>query len=68
MYDLHLHLSDSSPTAALHCLDQRVRLPSNSLDGGTLKLTPVNRFWGLGAVLGPVIGGGFAQSKATWRW
>ncbi|OLN97384.1 putative HC-toxin efflux carrier TOXA 4 [Colletotrichum chlorophyti] len=27
-----------------------------------------DRFWGLGAVLGPVIGGAFAQSKATWRW
>ncbi|KAK3900791.1 major facilitator superfamily domain-containing protein [Staphylotrichum tortipilum] len=25
-------------------------------------------FWGIGAVLGPVIGGGFAVSKATWRW
>ncbi|KAH8690350.1 major facilitator superfamily domain-containing protein [Phaeosphaeriaceae sp. PMI808] len=28
----------------------------------------ISAFWGLGAVLGPVIGGGFAQSKATWRW
>ena len=25
-------------------------------------------FWGLGAVLGPVIGGAFAVSSATWRW
>ncbi|CAJ2499799.1 Uu.00g026520.m01.CDS01 [Anthostomella pinea] len=25
-------------------------------------------FWGLGAVLGPVIGGAFAESSATWRW
>ncbi|KAK0637630.1 Efflux pump patC [Lasiodiplodia hormozganensis] len=25
-------------------------------------------FWGLGAVLGPVIGGAFAVSAATWRW
>lgn len=24
--------------------------------------------WGLGAVLGPVIGGAFSVSKATWRW
>lgn len=25
-------------------------------------------FWGLGAVLGPVIGGAFSVSAATWRW
>ncbi|KAH8721526.1 major facilitator superfamily domain-containing protein [Phaeosphaeriaceae sp. PMI808] len=25
-------------------------------------------FWGLGAILGPVIGGAFAVSSATWRW
>lgn len=25
-------------------------------------------FWGLGAVLGPVIGGAFSMSTATWRW
>jgi hypothetical protein len=24
--------------------------------------------WGLGAVLGPVIGGAFSSSAATWRW
>ncbi|KAF2132025.1 putative efflux pump antibiotic resistance protein [Dothidotthia symphoricarpi CBS 119687] len=24
--------------------------------------------WGLGAVLGPVVGGAFATSSATWRW
>ncbi|RVX75729.1 hypothetical protein B0A52_00085 [Exophiala mesophila] len=24
--------------------------------------------WGLGAVLGPVVGGAFAESPATWRW
>ena len=24
--------------------------------------------WGLGTVLGPIIGGGFADSSATWRW
>ncbi|QKX61999.1 uncharacterized protein TRUGW13939_09155 [Talaromyces rugulosus] len=28
----------------------------------------VSAFWGLGCLLGPVIGGAFAQSKATWRW
>ena len=24
--------------------------------------------WGIGTVLGPVVGGGLAESKATWRW
>jgi MFS family permease len=24
--------------------------------------------WGFGTVLGPVVGGGFADSSATWRW
>ena len=24
--------------------------------------------WGLGTILGPVVGGGFATSSATWRW
>ncbi|KAK3319752.1 major facilitator superfamily domain-containing protein [Cercophora scortea] len=24
--------------------------------------------WGLGTILGPVVGGGFSQSSATWRW
>ncbi|KAB5532698.1 major facilitator superfamily-domain-containing protein [Coniochaeta sp. 2T2.1] len=28
----------------------------------------VGFFWGLGAVLGPVIGGAFSTSGATWRW
>jgi MFS family permease len=31
-------------------------------------LSFVGLFWGIGTVLGPVIGGAFAQSKATWRW
>lgn len=25
-------------------------------------------FWGLGCILGPIIGGAFADSAATWRW
>ncbi|KAK2591311.1 hypothetical protein QQS21_010995 [Conoideocrella luteorostrata] len=25
-------------------------------------------WWGIGTVLGPVVGGAFAQSPATWRW
>ncbi|KAH9209061.1 major facilitator superfamily domain-containing protein [Leptodontidium sp. 2 PMI_412] len=28
-------------------------------------VTPV---WGIGTVLGPIVGGAFAESKATWRW
>lgn len=24
--------------------------------------------WGVGTILGPVIGGAFADSSATWRW
>ncbi|KAK1760395.1 major facilitator superfamily domain-containing protein [Echria macrotheca] len=33
-----------------------------------LYLSLTGFFWGIGAVLGPVIGGGFAVSSATWRW
>lgn len=25
-------------------------------------------WWGIGAVLGPLVGGAFTQSSATWRW
>lgn len=31
-------------------------------------ITLIGFFWGLGAVLGPVIGGAFSVSSATWRW
>ena len=24
--------------------------------------------WGVGAILGPVVGGAFSESSATWRW
>ena len=24
--------------------------------------------WGVGTILGPVVGGAFASSGATWRW
>ncbi|KIW11951.1 hypothetical protein PV08_09224 [Exophiala spinifera] len=28
----------------------------------------VGLVWGLGSILGPLVGGGFAVSSATWRW
>ncbi|KAF2762527.1 MFS general substrate transporter [Pseudovirgaria hyperparasitica] len=28
----------------------------------------IGLFWGAGCILGPVIGGAFADSAATWRW
>lgn len=33
-----------------------------------LYFSGVIAMWGLGSVLGPVVGGAFAQSSATWRW
>jgi hypothetical protein len=24
--------------------------------------------WGVGAILGPIVGGAFSDSSATWRW
>ncbi|KAH9884166.1 putative efflux pump antibiotic resistance protein [Xylariomycetidae sp. FL2044] len=34
----------------------------------TTYLNQVGFAWALGAVLGPVVGGAFADSPATWRW
>lgn len=31
-------------------------------------LTGIGFVWGLGAILGPVVGGGFSVSSTTWRW
>jgi MFS family permease len=31
-------------------------------------LAGIYSIWGIGCVLGPIIGGSFAQSSATWRW
>ncbi|KAF2848079.1 MFS general substrate transporter [Plenodomus tracheiphilus IPT5] len=33
-----------------------------------LYLASIGLLWGAGSVLGPVIGGAFADSPATWRW
>ncbi|KAK3386159.1 major facilitator superfamily domain-containing protein [Podospora didyma] len=33
-----------------------------------LYISLIGFFWGLGAVLGPLIGGAFSESNATWRW
>ncbi|KAI1876140.1 hypothetical protein JX265_000610 [Neoarthrinium moseri] len=31
-------------------------------------LTGIGFIWGVGCILGPVVGGGFSVSSATWRW
>ncbi|SPO05349.1 related to aflatoxin efflux pump AFLT [Cephalotrichum gorgonifer] len=31
-------------------------------------ISGIGLLWGLGCVLGPLIGGGLAESAATWRW
>ncbi|KAI1359273.1 MFS general substrate transporter [Xylaria arbuscula] len=33
-----------------------------------LYTTLIGFFWGIGAVLGPIVGGAFSVSSATWRW
>ncbi|PKS06149.1 hypothetical protein jhhlp_007466 [Lomentospora prolificans] len=33
-----------------------------------LYLAGIYSIWGIGCVLGPIVGGLFAQSSATWRW
>jgi MFS family permease len=33
-----------------------------------LYLAGIYSIWGVGCVLGPVVGGSFAESSATWRW
>ncbi|KAF7681037.1 mfs drug efflux transporter [Alternaria burnsii] len=39
-----------------------------SLKERPIYMAGVALVWGLGSVLGPVIGGAFATSNATWRW
>ena len=44
-------------------------LSVNTLDKERpLYLSFVGLVWGIGTVLGPVIGGAFVESSATWRW
>lgn len=31
-------------------------------------MSGIGLVWGVGAILGPVVGGAFSQSPATWRW
>jgi MFS family permease len=31
-------------------------------------ITGIGFCWGIGSILGPVVGGGFSVSSATWRW
>lgn len=31
-------------------------------------MSGIGLVWGLGAILGPVVGGAFSISAATWRW
>lgn len=31
-------------------------------------ITGIGFVWGIGSILGPVVGGGFSVSSATWRW
>ncbi|KAK0724643.1 major facilitator superfamily domain-containing protein [Lasiosphaeris hirsuta] len=33
-----------------------------------LYITLIGFFWGVGAVVGPLVGGAFSESSATWRW
>lgn len=33
-----------------------------------LYIAGIGLIWGLGCILGPVIGGAFSTSNATWRW
>lgn len=44
-----------------------ISLTTNTLER-PLYLSGVVATWSLGSVIGPVIGGAFAQSRATWRW
>ena len=50
----------------LGCLNYFSMLTTPEERGFYISLTGF--FWGVGAVLGPVIGGAFSVSSATWRW
>ncbi|KAK4235958.1 mfs drug efflux transporter [Achaetomium macrosporum] len=40
----------------------------SSLKERPLYISLITPVWGLGTVLGPIVGGAFADSSATWRW
>lgn len=40
---------------------------TSSEERGTY-ISGIGFVWGLGAILGPLVGGGFSVSAATWRW
>ncbi|KAL7800321.1 major facilitator superfamily domain-containing protein [Trichoderma ceciliae] len=50
----------------LGCLNYFSTLTSRKERGTYISL--IAFCWGLGAVLGPVVGGSFSVSSATWRW
>jgi len=41
---------------------------STSINERPLYMSLTGFVWGSGCILGPVIGGAFADSAATWRW
>lgn len=45
-------------------------MSARPIDITQLSLTGVNSglVWGIGIILGPVVGGAFVESPATWRW
>ncbi|KAK0900772.1 hypothetical protein LTR02_008978 [Friedmanniomyces endolithicus] len=72
MYIGYVHLIDWTPTLQVQRLTLSSALSFFSALGSPKKLVLYNALigvcWGTGAVLGPVVGGAFSVSHATWRW